>query len=274
MEKILPYLQQKNISVTNANIIEDAASVQIPVSYEGELKALQKELGDILYEDQVDVAVLPMENRRKMLLIADMDSTMIEQECIDELADFADKKEEVSEITSRAMRGEMDFEESLIERVKCLKGIAISDLKRCFNERITFTPGGKEMVRFTRSHGGYTALVSGGFSYFAQHVAKKLDFHVFRANELGAQNSILTGEVHKPILDRASKKAALEDYMSSLRIPRELTLAVGDGANDIDMIQAAGLGVAFHAKPAVADAARVAIHFADLRAIKYLQYEL
>jgi phosphoserine phosphatase len=200
-----------------------------------------------------------------------MDSTMIQQECIDELADYANKKEQVSEITERAMRGELEFEESLTERVSCLKGISVSQMKECYAERITYTPGGKDLISFMKKNGAYTALVSGGFTFFAQFVANEIGFNTYRANELVALDGVLTGEVKPPILGRASKKEALDEFIGFHRLSYDDVIAVGDGANDLDMLNAAGLGVAFHAKPAVAEQARVAINFADLSALTYLQ---
>ncbi|HEY0331914.1 MAG TPA: phosphoserine phosphatase SerB [Rhodopseudomonas sp.] len=219
----------------------------------------------------VDVVVQPVATRRKKLFLADMDSTMIGQECIDELADFVGLKDHVAAITERAMHGEIEFEPALRERVALLKGLPLEVIQQVLRERITLTPGGRELVATMRAHGAYACLVSGGFTQFTGAVAASLGFQDNRANELLVADGVLTGTVAEPILGRAAKLAALLELREQLDLDDIDTLAVGDGANDLGMIQAAGLGVAFHAKPAVAASADARIDFGDLSALLYAQ---
>jgi phosphoserine phosphatase len=219
----------------------------------------------------IDVLVQPFATRRKKLFLADMDSTMIGQECIDELADFAGLKPYVAAITERAMRGEIEFEPALRERVALLKGLPASVVDEVLASRITLTPGGRELVQTMRAHGATTCLVSGGFTLFTRAVAALLGFEENRANELLVADGQLTGEVAEPILGRAAKLATLLELRESLDLDAIDTLAIGDGANDLSMLQEAGLGVAYHAKPAVAAAAHGRIDFGDLTALLYAQ---
>ena len=219
----------------------------------------------------IDVVVQPQANRRKKLFLADMDSTMIGQECIDELADFAGLKAHVAAITERAMRGEIDFEPALRERVALLKDLPVTVIDETLAERITLTPGGRELVQTMRAHGAYTCLVSGGFTLFTAKVAELVGFQENRANELHVKDGKLTGTVAEPILGKAAKLATLVELRESGDIDHLDTMAVGDGANDLAMIGDAGLGVAFHAKPAVAAAAHARIDFGDLSALLYAQ---
>jgi phosphoserine phosphatase len=219
----------------------------------------------------VDVVVQPIAGRRKRLLVADMDSTMIGQECIDELADFVGRKAEVAAVTEAAMRGELDFGEALDARVALLKGLEDSAIDRCRAERVRITPGARVLVRTMAAHGAHTLLVSGGFTRFAGPVAAEIGFAEVRANVLGIEGEKLTGLVAKPIVDAAVKKQALLDAMAERGIAQAETLAVGDGANDIPMVRAAGLGVAYHAKPALADAADARIMANDLNALLFAQ---
>jgi phosphoserine phosphatase len=228
-------------------------------------------LRPVLGEAGVDIIVQPAEGREKRLLIADMDSTIIGQECIDELADFAGLKAEISAITERAMRGELDFETALQTRVGMLKGLSESVLEDCFRSRITLNPGAKTLVETMNARGAATVLVSGGFTFFVERVAKLAGFRHFRANELLIAGGRLTGAVRRPILGREAKEAALRQHAADLGVPLSATLAVGDGANDLDMIAAAGLGIAFRAKPKVAAAADASIRHADLTALLYAQ---
>lgn len=219
----------------------------------------------------IDVVVQPAEGRRKKLLVADMDSTMIGQECIDELADHAGKRAEIAAITERAMRGEIDFEAALIQRVAMLKGLPERVLEETFEKRVRLNPGAATLVRTMRKLGAATALVSGGFTFFTEQVARLAGFDVHQANTLIVKNSVLTGEVAKPILGRAAKEEALVRIAREKGIALSETLAVGDGANDLAMLQRAGLGVAYRAKPAVAGAAGARIEHGDLTALLYLQ---
>ena len=219
----------------------------------------------------VDLVVQEAETRRKKLLIADMDSTMIGQECIDELADEVGLKDKVSAITARAMNGEIAFEPALRERVALLKGLSLSVVGDVIANRITLTPGGPELIATMKANGYYTALVSGGFTVFTGPIAKMLGFDENRANTLLAEAGILTGEVANPILGKQAKVDALIDIAARLGMSTGEALAVGDGANDLGMIQLAGTGVALHAKPVVAEQAKVRIDHGDLTALLYLQ---
>ena len=219
----------------------------------------------------VDVIVQPVEGRRKKLFLADMDSTMIGQECIDELADFVGLKVQVSHITERAMRGELAFEPALRERVGLLKGLDVNVIDRILAERITYTPGGRELVRTMRANGAYTALVSGGFTLFTGPVSQAVGFQEHRSNELLLDSGKLAGLVAEPILGKEAKLATLKDLARINQLQPHETMAVGEGANDLAMLQAAGLGVAFRAKPAVAEAAAARIDHSDLTALLYAQ---
>ncbi|HUC51979.1 MAG TPA: phosphoserine phosphatase SerB [Xanthobacteraceae bacterium] len=233
---------------------------------------LAQDIRDIIGDDPVDVVIQPHDGRRKKLFLADMDSTMIGQECIDELADFAGFKDRVAAITERAMRGEIAFEPALRERVALLKGLPTSVIDTVIAERIRLTPGGPTLVATMRGHGAYTCLVSGGFTAFTSKVAAMIGFDENHANTLLSDGSgALTGTVAAPVLGREAKLEALDTLTGRLGLAREATLAVGDGANDIPMIAAAGLGVAFHAKPVVKDAAAARIDHGDLTALLYAQ---
>jgi phosphoserine phosphatase len=219
----------------------------------------------------IDVNVVPSVNRRKKLLIADMDSTMIHQECIDELGVIAGVGEHIKGITARAMRGELDFEKALKERVSLLKGLDESVITKLLRERITFMEGGRMLVRAMKSNDAYTALVSGGFTAFTSHVAAQLGFDENRANTLLIDDGKLTGEVALPILGKEAKVSALQRICKVRGIAASDVLAVGDGANDIPMLLTAGMGVALHAKPQVQEQARYVINHGDLTALLYLQ---
>ena len=219
----------------------------------------------------IDVVVQPIEHRRKALFVADMDPTIIAQECIDELADLVGLRGHVSAITERAMRGEIAFEPALRERVALLKGLPESVVEDVIAQRITLTPGAKTLVATMRRHGAHTCLVSGGFSLFTQRIAGMIGFDESHANTLLIQDGKMIGEVEEPILGREAKLDTLLELARHLRVPLEATLAVGDGANDLAMIGRAGLGVAYHAKPAVASAAHARIDHSDLTALLYMQ---
>lgn len=219
----------------------------------------------------VDPVIQPRAGRRKSLLLADMDSTILTVECLDELADFAGQRDRVAAITERAMRGELDFEAALRTRVRLLKDLPVSALARTYDERIRCTPGAAELIATMRARGARTVLVSGGFSYFTGRVAAALGFDAHYANDLDIADGRLTGNVREPVLGKAAKLEALIRERSSLNLAPEAVLAVGDGANDLDMLMAAGLGVAFHAKPAVAQKASAAVVHGDLTALLYLQ---
>lgn len=219
----------------------------------------------------VDWALVPVEGRRKKLLVADMDSTIINVECLDELADFAGLKAEIAAITERAMRGELEFEPALRERVGKLKGLELGALQRCFDERVRLNPGAATMVRTMAAHGARCALVSGGFTFFTSRVAALAGFHTDRANILLDDGAALTGSVQEPILGRAAKLEALQTDAAAIGATAADALAIGDGANDLDMIKAAGLGVAYRAKPVVAVEADAEIKHTSLETALYFQ---
>ncbi|MCB1312285.1 MAG: phosphoserine phosphatase SerB [Sedimentitalea sp.] len=224
-----------------------------------------------LQRQGVDLAVQPAEGRRKTMLLADMDSTMIEQECIDELAEEAGVGAHVREITARAMNGELDFEGALTERVALLRGLDAGVIERVLETRITPMPGGRELVATMQANGGHAVLVSGGFTAFTDRIAALLGFDESRANTLLIDGGRLTGEVARPILGRAAKVEALEQISARLGLGAADVLAVGDGANDLGMLGRAGTGVALHAKPAVAAQCALRINHGDLTALLYLQ---
>ena len=228
-------------------------------------------LWDNLQTEGVDVVPVPTSGRRKKILLADMDSTMIEQECIDELADFAGHGDAVRAITARAMNGEMNFEEAIHARVSLFEGMDAGVIDQVITERITFMSGGATLLATMKANGAYAALVSGGFTDFTAHVAGVLGFDENRANQLLQKNGKLTGKPGLPILGQQAKVDALEDITARLGLTDVDVLAVGDGANDLPMLTRAGLGVALHAKPAVQEAAQVKLNFADLTGLLYLQ---
>jgi phosphoserine phosphatase len=249
----------------------DEVAVDIPFDGSEDISAIESRLRQARGDLPIDIVVQPRAVRRKRLLLADMDSTMIGQECIDELADFAGLKAHVAKITERAMRGEIEFEPALRERVALLKGMPVGVVDEVLRTRIKPTPGGRELVATMRAHGAYTCLISGGFTLFTRAVAAMIGFQENRANELIVENGKLTGEVREPVLGRAAKLATLVDLTESFDLDDIDTLVVGDGANDLGMIQHAGLGAAYHAKPAVAAAAAARIDHGDLTALLYAQ---
>lgn len=232
-------------------------------------QAARAALEDLL--PRVDVVVQTPGPRRRGLIIADMDSTMITIECIDELADYAGIKEQVAKVTEAAMRGELDFVGALDARVKLLGGLEAAMIDRCREERVKIMPGAKALVRTMKANGARAVLVSGGFTVFADEVARDIGFDRAISNTLGIEGGRLTGTVARPVVDSAVKKATLLAEAEAARIPLDATLAVGDGANDVPMIEAAGLGVAYHAKPKTAAAAHARIEHNDLSALLYAQ---
>ena len=218
-----------------------------------------------------DVVVQPAAGRAKKLLVADMDSTMITIECIDELADYAGIKPQIAEVTERAMRGELDFEAALDARVALLKGLEEAAIDRCHAERVRLMPGAQALIRTMKANGARTILVSGGFTVFADRVAEAIGFDRAISNRLGLAGGMLDGTVARPIVGSATKRETLLAERDALGLASEQTLAVGDGANDIPMIEEAGLGVAYHAKPKTAAAADARIEHGDLTALLYAQ---
>jgi phosphoserine phosphatase len=219
----------------------------------------------------VDWALVPASGRRKKLLVADMDSTIINVECLDELADFAGIKAEIAAITERAMRGELAFEPALKERVAKLKGLGLEALQKTYDERVRLNAGAASLVRTMAKNGARCVLVSGGFTFFTARVAEAAGFHAHRANVLIDDGAALTGEVAEPILGREAKRAALSEDARVLGIKESASLAIGDGANDLDMINAAGLGIAYRAKPLVAAEARARIEHTTLETALFYQ---
>jgi phosphoserine phosphatase len=246
-------------------------AVDIPFASSDAIDAIAGRLREARGDLPIDIVVQPEIGRRKKLFLADMDSTMIGQECIDELADFAGLKAHVAAITERAMRGEIEFEPALRERVALLKGLPVGVVDEVLAKRITLTPGGRELVATMRAHGAFTCLISGGFTLFTNAVAAMIGFQENRGNALLVEDGKLSGRVAEPILGRAAKLATLVELREAFDLDDLDTLVVGDGANDLGMIRSAGLGVAYHAKPAVAAAARARIDYGDLTALLYAQ---
>lgn len=232
---------------------------------------LRQEAAATVAEMPVDWALVPVEGRRKKLLVADMDSTIINVECLDELADFAGIKAEIAAITERAMRGELEFEPALRERVAKLKGLGLDALQRAYDERVQLNPGAATLVKTMAMHGARCVLVSGGFTFFTSRVAEAAGFHANRANVLLDDGAALTGAVQEPILGRAAKLDALRSEAQTLNLIEADALAIGDGANDLDMIKAAGLGVAYRAKPLVAAEAHAKIDYTSLESALFFQ---
>ena len=243
----------------------DAADIVFGLAPEAARAALEYKF------DGVDVVVQPLEGRSKMLLVADMDSTMITVECIDELADYAGIKPEIAAITEAAMRGELDFAAALDARVALLKGLDANAIDRCRIERVKLMPGAVRLVRTMRARGATTILVSGGFTAFAEPLGQEIGFDRVIANRLVIADGRLTGAVGKPIVDASTKERTLREARAELRLADAATLAVGDGANDLAMIGIAGLGVAYRAKPIVAQAAAARIDHGDLTALLWAQ---
>ena len=237
----------------------------------GEPATLKAALARALERHAIDICVQPAAGRRKRLLVADMDSTIITCECLDEIADMAGIKAEIAAITERAMAGEIDFEDALIARVSRLAGLETSALERVYDERVRLTPGAATLGRTMAAHGARCVLVSGGFDYFTQRVSAAAGFHAHRANRLIDAEGRLTGDVARPILGREAKLAALREEAEALGVTSDEAIAVGDGANDLAIIGAAGLGVAWRAKPIVAAAADAHVDHADLTALLYFQ---
>ena len=249
-----------------------AADIPFTPAAANDQRALAGQVRTALAGRPIDVVVQPVAHRRKQLFLADMDSTMIGQECIDELADYAGLKAHVAAITERAMRGEIAFEPALRERVALLKGLPQTVAGEVIEKRIVLTPGGKTLIATMRANGAYTCLVSGGFTLFTQKIGAMIGFDEDRSNMLLVDGDArLSGKVAEPILGKEAKLDTLRELQMRLGLAPEETMAIGDGANDIPMIEAAGLGVAYHGKPAVAEAAAARIDHGDLTALLYAQ---
>lgn len=243
-------------------------SVALDIFFDGNI---EQDVIDNLSHEAFDYAVQDIATRSKKLLLADMDSTIIQCECIDELADFLDIKDKVSHITEAAMRGEIDFKGALRERVALLKGLKVADLGKVFDERVKLTPGAETLVKTMNANGAKTVLVSGGFTYFTGRVSELTGFHINRANILLHENGALTGDVGEPIVDSDTKINTLREFQNQLVLENHQVIAVGDGANDIPMLVGAGIGVGYRPFPTAGEAADVAIHHSDLTALLYIQ---
>ncbi|KNY16142.1 phosphoserine phosphatase [Shinella sp. SUS2] len=271
---LTPALAEKAADAVKASglyWLADGIACDIALRDGSDLEASEAAIRAVIGSEPVDLAIQEAETRRKKLLIADMDSTMIGQECIDELAAEVGLKDKVATITARAMNGEIAFEPALRERVALLKGLPVSVIDEVIEKRITLTPGGRELITTMKAKGYYTALVSGGFTVFTSRIAATLGFDENRANLLIDADGKLTGEVAEPILGKQAKVDALIEISERLGISPDDAMAVGDGANDLGMLHLSGAGVALHAKPAVAAEAKIRIDHGDLTALLYLQ---
>lgn len=256
---------QSGASVLSSGWIEEGKALD--VAFTGDAAAVRGAVEGAF--DRTDAIVQKTADRARSFIIADMDSTMITIECIDELADYAGIKPQIAEVTERAMRGELDFEEALRSRVALLKGLSENVIDQCLVERVVIMPGARALVQTIRAHGGMAILVSGGFTRFADPVATEIGFNKAIANRLGIKDGMLTGQVEGDIVGAQTKRKTLIDTLSAYELRSSASLAVGDGANDIPMIEAAGLGVAYHAKPKTAAAAAARVDHGDLTAILY-----
>ena len=270
-----PLLDRATVeSLRNAWGGGDARWLQPGVAAEFAIEGMPANRWDVwksLQALRIDLVIQLVQGRKKRLLVADMDSTMIQQECIDELADEAGVGTHVAGITARAMNGELDFEDALRERVALLRGLPEAVIATVIRDRITLMPGGRDLVATMKANGGYAALVSGGFTAFTARIAATLGFDEHRANLLLVRDGRLTGQVAEPILGRAAKVQALEEISAGLGITPQEALAVGDGANDLGMLGLAGAGVALHAKPVVAAECDIRINHGDLTALLFIQ---
>ena len=275
-----------NVARTAAALLPDGAELQQDWLSDGEAwqalfvsddpdepARIRAAVSEAFADLPIDVNVVPNDIAwtRKKLLVADMESTIIAQECLDELAEFVGLRARISDITARAMRGELDFEAALKERVGLLKGLDASVLQKLYDEKVTLIPGARELVATMRANGAYCALVSGGFTFYTSRIAERVGFDSHQANTLEISDGKLAGTVAMPILGREAKLEALKTLRAKLGLLEMETLAVGDGANDLAMIREAGLGVAFHAKPIVAAEARASVRHGDLTTLLYLQ---
>ncbi|MES0152521.1 phosphoserine phosphatase SerB [Mesorhizobium sp. M0018] len=267
----LANMASRSVGASAVRWLAEGIACELDLPETADASEITARLRAALASEPIDVAVQPAENRRKKILIADMDSTMIDQECIDELADEIGVKDRVAAITARSMNGEIAFEPALRERVALLKGLDAAIIDRIIDNRLTLASGGRTLVQTMAANGARTALISGGFDIFTTRIAALLGFHENRANRLIEQDRRFTGLVAEPILGRAAKAEALIEISARLGLTPADAIAVGDGANDLDMIRLAGIGVALHAKPAVAAEAKIRIDHGDLTALLYLQ---
>lgn len=250
---------------------DEACDIPFRLDASAANKQIMNDVRKVLHGAPIDIVGQHVSNRRKRLLVADMDSTLIGQECIDEIADHVGLKPKISDITERAMRGELEFEPALRERVALLKGVKEESLQTIFDDQITLNPGARALARTMSENGACTVIVSGGFTFFTGRVAQAAGFDANQANDLEVAARKLTGQVIEPILGQQAKLDAMRRYREKLKLANDETLAVGDGANDLAMIMDAGLGVAYHAKPIVAAKAHARIDYCDLTALLFAQ---
>lgn len=269
LDRLRSSLDRAGLSAGEPDWLSPDEAVDVP--FEGDPQSGLAAARDALSGSPFDVNALPVARRRKRLLVADMDSTMIQQECIDELAATIGIGDAVAAITERAMRGEIAFEPALIERVNLLADLPLATVESLLADRISLMPGARTLVATMRAHGAYAALVSGGFTSFAGPIAARLGFDEHRANRLLVDGDRFTGRVQEPILGSKAKEEALLELTEKLGLDRSETLAVGDGANDLPMVRIAGLGVAYRAKPALREAAGAVLDHADLTGLLFLQ---
>ena len=265
-------LEGAGADIIGSEVLSDEGVFAMDMVFEADdVAAVRVSLQALLADKPLDWCLQPVAGRKKRLLLADMDSTIINVECLDELADFAGVKDEVSAITERAMRGELEFEGALRERVAMLKSLPLTALQEAYDERVRLNPGARTLVRTMAGNGARCVLVSGGFTFFTSRVAEAAGFHANRANTLNAADGALIGTVGEPILGREAKLAALNEEAAAGGLDLSETMAIGDGANDLAMIEAAGLGVAYRAKPIVAAQADAKVDHADLTALLFFQ---
>ncbi|AGA64630.1 Phosphoserine phosphatase [Liberibacter crescens BT-1] len=261
----------KVVNGSNINWLAENIACDIILPIEANIDICQKALKLFIGNEKIDIVIQEIEKRRKHLLIADMDSTMIQQECLDELAKEIGLSDEILDITRRAMNGEIEFNTALRQRMHYLKGISTKIINTVIKNRITFTPGGRELISTMKKNGAYTVLVSGGFTVFTKIIAHALGFDEHYGNSLIEKDNLFTGEIVEPILDSKEKSKILLKTADMLNISPQEILAVGDGANDVEMIKLAGSGVALHAKPILAEQAKIRIDYSDLTALLYIQ---
>jgi phosphoserine phosphatase len=271
VDSMVQVLSMQDVSVSKTTWLKESVAVDLFVSHDGDAARLDATLQDAIRGYAFDAIVQPVANRKKKLLVADMESTMVDVECLDELAKYVGLEGKISAITKRAMNGEIDFAAALAERVGLLKGLPETALQEVYDEKVKPMPGAKALMAAMKKNGGQTLLVTGGFDFFARRVADMLGFDEYRANKLEIIDGKLTGKVTLPILDKDAKLAAMQEACKKLAIKSEDVLAIGDGANDLPMLLAAGLGVAYHAKPVVQAQAKARINHADLSALVYAQ---
>lgn len=263
-------LAQKHARITDAGWLQKPAAYRLTLDTATPDALLAAIRHEALDHWQIDAILTPASVQEARLFISDMDSTIIEQECIDELADCVGLKEKVSAITARAMNGELDFEAALTERVSLLKGLPLHEMQRVLDSRITLMAGARTLVQTLRARGLHCVLVSGGFTFFTSAIRERAGFHADEANILLTAGDLLTGAVQHPILGKEAKKASLERHAAALGITPAQSIAIGDGANDLPMLQTAGLGIAYHAKPSVEAQARHIVRYNDLTALLYI----